>query len=133
MTITPRFDQPPPCMGKHTLFDSRLRADHLKAKQLCDTCSVFAACWDNLQTVLRADKAVGGSPEGTWAGRLFAETRMAGSEVSDHGADAAYRRHRYIDEDPCEDCKKAHAEANRKKAQELAALRARKRAETDAA
>lgn len=74
MKTLPHPDEnPAACAGQSALFDSRLREDHQQARALCDTCPVFAACWDHLQAVKRAPKHLGGSPEGTWAGQLFGE------------------------------------------------------------
>lgn len=77
MTL-PVLDQPTPCAGLWSLFDSRDRADHLRAKALCDQCPIALACWQHLQDVRNSPADIGGSPEGTWAGQLFNEARMPG-------------------------------------------------------
>lgn len=110
-----KTNTPPPCAGKHELFDSREKEDHLEAKKLCDTCPVFAACWDNLQAVRNAPAQFGGSPEGTWAGQRFGSSRWTAS-LKPCGSETAYKRHKRHGEDPCDPCKRAHADGEKARA-----------------
>lgn len=77
------FDDPTPCHGRSSLFDSRHVADHREARKLCATCPVIAACRTNLAAVLAAPKHLGGSPEGTWAGRHFGAWKRPGRPGKD--------------------------------------------------
>ncbi len=115
MTIKslPFIDQPTPCAGKWALFDSRVRADHLRAKKLCGTCTIVTECAANLVAVAKSPSNLGGSPEGTWAGRLVGHDQE--QRLGRCGTDAGYHRHRGYDEDPCKRCLDAHAAQNRRR------------------
>lgn len=70
-TFTPERSDPlngAACKGKAELFESRHIADHFKARDLCATCPVFAAC-DELRKEQQWQ-------EGTWAGRLYIVGRL---------------------------------------------------------
>lgn len=114
--LSTQFDKPTPCAGKWELFDSREMSDHFEAAMLCRTCPAQLACADNLLDVQRADKALGGSPEGTWAGQLMGG-RSGVRPPSQCGTESGYRRHHRAREIPCEDCKNASTDASRARAQ----------------
>ncbi len=122
MSITsPQFDQPTPCAGKWELFDSRNLADHIEAATMCRTCPAQLACADNLLTVQRSDKALGGSPEGTWAGQLMGG-RFSDRAPSQCGTESGFKRHRRAGEVACDECRNAATDASR-----IRARRARQR------
>lgn len=60
----------PPCVGKHKLFDSVDRLDHIIAKRICRECPLLAQCRERLAEVKRTAPSYG-HPEGTWAGELL--------------------------------------------------------------
>lgn len=75
MTVQFNPDEHTPCYGKHKLFESTNKADHLKAKELCKTCPVaaFAAC-ERLLEDEQKSRQHGAGPMGTWAGKLVGAT-----------------------------------------------------------
>lgn len=64
-------DDPTPCFGRSALFDATDLSSHYRAKELCSTCPVIAACRANLREAQRTQIIAGCGPEGTWAGKLL--------------------------------------------------------------
>lgn len=58
------------CAGDWELFDSTNAFDHRKARQVCTTCPVFAACHEEMLELLATPEA---TLVGTWAGILFSD------------------------------------------------------------
>lgn len=89
----------PPCAGLFYLFDSTELRDHRRARELCGTCPMIAACRKRLEQA--ATDTYGGSkygPRGTWAGLL-----LGGPKTSHQRAQA---EDLMFDED---EARKAHA------------------------
>lgn len=98
------------CVGKFGLFDSRNVKDHIEARAYCKTCPVILQCAALLAEV-RRDSTGGpaGGPQGTWAGRLIADTHER--RQARCGTESGYAQHRRNDEEPCDDCRKGHRQA----------------------
>lgn len=123
MSITsPQFDEPTPCAGKWSLFDSRDLADHIEAATLCRECPVQLACANVLISVQRAPSHLGGTPEGTWAGQLMGgkPARVPGR----CGTETGHARHVEKEETPCKACKLARHAGNRRRAKARAEKKA---------
>lgn len=60
-----------PCAGMWDLFDSTDWFDHRRAKQLCDTCPMIAACRESLAEARSTQYSAYYGPRGTWAGELL--------------------------------------------------------------
>lgn len=64
-------DDQTPCYGRSDLFDATDLASHRRARAICASCPVLAACRKNLKQA-KADQIIAGyGPEGTWAGLLL--------------------------------------------------------------
>jgi hypothetical protein len=62
-----------PCAGQWKLFDSTDLVDHVRARQLCETCPIRATiCTDSLKAAKKEAGKYGANygPLGTWAGQL---------------------------------------------------------------
>lgn len=70
---------PPPCAGQWELFDSTDYFDHRRARQLCETCPMLAACAGLLQDARKTALNARNGPRGTWAGQL-----VGGEVASQH-------------------------------------------------
>ena len=64
-------DTPPPCHGRHDLFDATDLTSHRRARELCGVCPLIDACRTNLRETQRTQIIAGYGPEGTWAGVLI--------------------------------------------------------------
>lgn len=104
------------CVGKVSLFESKRHEDHAQAKALCAVCPAFAACVANLQTVLDAPKHLGGTPEGTWAGKLFGRPERP-TERTKCGSEKGYHQHKHYGEQACRPCLDARAKKQREREQ----------------
>lgn len=117
-----------PCHRQSALFDSTEPGHHAQAKALCDACPFAGPCAEALRDTIATwgyDRSHG--PRGTWAGRLLDPTGNTRGQ-NPCGTPAAYNRHRYHGEPPCEPCKAAHTARARD-----AKRRARERAKEVAA
>lgn len=103
------------CLGQSELFDSRNREDHLKAKALCNSCPIALQCVAHLQDVLASPKSEGGTPEGTWAGKLMGRPDKP-TERAKCGTEQGYHQHRHYDEMACQPCLDARAVRQRARA-----------------
>lgn len=109
---------PPPCAGKHALFDSRDITDHITAKELCGTCplATYSACLTILDAVTNTSHSLeGGRPEGTWAGR-FVGKKSGERPPSQCGTESGFKRHQRAEEIACDECRNAATDASRKRA-----------------
>ncbi len=70
--MTARDPIEPRCAGRWELFDSTDERDHAIAKKLCGGCDFAVQCRALLESCDRSQR--GGSPQGTWAGRLYGTT-----------------------------------------------------------
>lgn len=73
--LPPATETAPPCAGEWRLFDSVEYDDHVEARAICADCPLRPACEDHLQAV-RSRAQWGAGPRGTWAGRLYGETKI---------------------------------------------------------
>ncbi len=81
------------------------------AKRYCSRCPVVLACREAGQTAYR----------GVWAGEYVMRTTTGPSPSAPylptaHGNEAGYSRHIYNGEEPCRQCRLAHAAYQREKA-----------------
>lgn len=109
------------CVGKASLFESRDLNDHTEARQLCQICPAILACHSLLIEVMQESTGgPAGGPQGTWAGRLIAETHNR--RPARCGTESGYAQHRRNGDEPCDDCRTAHrqAEARRYEARKAA-------------
>lgn len=100
----------PPCTLQPLLFESTDRGDHEIAREMCEACPVLDWCAGELHKARMSaelpDPRFG--PMGTWAGQLVGVKKGRMDAVC--GTASGYARHRrLLAEDPCADCKAAHA------------------------
>ena len=81
-----------------------------EARHYCTHCPVLLACKEAGRTAYR----------GTWAGEWVQRTTTGPSPSapylpSAHGTEAAYSRHMYRGEEPCQECRIAHAADQRRR------------------
>ena len=97
------------CRGCETelwFADSRHRADQLAAIDICKGCPIRQACLD--------DAIATGDAWGIRGGLTEAARRRlkSGRALKPHGTTAAYQRHLYRGEKPCDLCREAGCEAS---------------------
>lgn len=101
--------------------DAEARANLARARAVCAGCPVKDECYG--EAILEPWTA------GIWAGTTNSQRRRAPQQprrrapVARCGTDAGYSRHRRMNENPCQECKEAHAMAFRLRKHTMAIVR----------
>ncbi len=111
--MTAPVNEPTPCASMPRLFDSTNLADHVIAKQVCESCYFIDWCKERLEHA-RDMAYPGHGPQGTWAGQYVGMGDKEGSRktrpyntIAMCGTESGYKRHRRQGEEACGECKAA--------------------------
>lgn len=95
------------CRGATTLFFPERGKNANEPRKICDTCPVAEPC---LQQAIDTNETLG-----IWAGTSPRQRRKIGPNrnlelrpINNHGTHAGYIRHHRRNEEPCDDCRRAH-------------------------